>query len=130
MSFLENIPIEVFINFIPYLEVPEILCQFRIASKEMKALTEDNQVWKVLYIQKKKSEFHEKEKSIIRKRVFSDNGLEPDMDFDQPIHVTLVLENPSDITFNMHAVRFGRYVRLRKKLWENPPMVQGSSGRM
>ena len=83
MSFLENLPIEVFINFTPYLEVPEIL-SLSVASKEMKVLTDDNQVWKVLYIQKKKSEFHEKEKSIIRKIVFSDNGLEPDMDFDQP----------------------------------------------
>ena len=49
MSFLENLPIEVFINFTPYLEVPEIL-SLSVASKEMKALTEDNQVWKVLYI--------------------------------------------------------------------------------
>ena len=111
MSFLENLPIEVFINILSYLEVPENL-SLSVASKEMKVLTDDNQVWKVLYIQKKKNEFHEKEKSIIRKIVFSDNGLEHDMDFDQPIHVNLVIKNTSDITFNIsHAKRFGRYVR-------------------
>ena len=111
MSFLENLPIEVFINFARNLEVPEIL-SLSCVSKEMKSLTNDNQVWKDMYIRKKKCEFHEKEKSIIRKLVFSDNGLEPDMDFDQPIHVSLVIENTSDITFNIsHAKRFGRYVR-------------------
>ena len=115
MSFLENLPIEVFINFARNLEVPEIL-SLSCVSKEMKSLTNDNQVWKGMYIQKKKSEFHEKEKSIIRKLVFSDNGLEPDMDFDQPIHVNLVIENTSDITFNIsHAKRFGRYVRPHEK---------------
>ena len=92
MSFLENLPIEVFINFARNLEVPEIL-SLSCVSKEMKSLTNDNQVWKDMYIQKKKGEFHEKEKSIIRKLVFSDNGLEPDMDFDQPIHVNLVIKN-------------------------------------
>ena len=111
MSFLENLPIEVFINFARNLEVPEIL-SLSCVSKEMKSLTNDNQVWMGMYIRKKKEEFHEKEKSIIRKLVFSDNGLEPDMDFDQPIHVNLVIENTSDITFNIsHAKRFGRYVR-------------------
>ncbi len=111
MSFLENLPIEVFINFARNLEVPEIL-SLSCVSKEMKSLTNDNQVWKDMYIRKKKGEFHEKEKSIIRKLVFSDNGLEPDMNFDQPIHVSLVIENTSDITFNIsHAKRFGRYVR-------------------
>ena len=110
MSF-ENLPIDVKINILPYLEVPEIL-SLSCVSKEMKSLTNDNQVWKEMYIRKKKDEFHEKEKSIIRKLVFSDNGLEPDMDFDQPIHVNLVIENTSDITFNIsHAKRFGRYVR-------------------
>lgn len=111
MSFLENLPIEVFINFARNLEVPEIL-SLSCTSKEMKSLTNDNQVWKDMYIRKKKCEFHEKEKSIIRKIVFSDNGLEPDMNFDQPIHVSLVIENTSDITFNIsYAKRFGRYVR-------------------
>ena len=110
MSF-ENIPGDVKINILSYLEVPGIL-SLSCVSKEMKFLTNDNQVWKEMYIQKKKGEFHEKEKSIIRKLVFSDNGLEPDMDFDQPIHVNLVIENTSDITFNIsHAKRFGRYVR-------------------
>ena len=110
MSF-ENLPIDVKINILPYLEVPEIL-SLSCVSKEMKSLTNDNQVWKEMYIRKKKDEFHEKEKSIIRKLVFSDNGLVPDMDFDQPIHVNLVIENTSDITFNIsHAKRFGRYVR-------------------
>ena len=110
MSF-ENLPVDVKINILPYLEVPEIL-SLSCVSKEMKSLTNDNQVWKGMYIRKKKDEFHEKEKSIIRKLVFSDNGLEPDMDFDQPIHVSLVIENTSDITFNIsHAMCFGRYVR-------------------
>ena len=110
MSF-ENIPGDVKINILSYLEVPGIL-SLSCVSKEMKSLTNDNQVWKGMYIRKKKEEFHEKEKSIIRKLVFSDNGLEPDMDFDQPIHVNLVIENTSDITFNIsHAKRFGRYVR-------------------
>ena len=115
MSFLENLPIEVFINFAGNLEVPEIL-SLSCVSKEMKSLTNDNQVWKGMYIQKKKGEFHEKEKSIIRKLVFSDNGLVPDMNFDQPIHVSLMIKNTSDITFNIsHAKRFGRYVRHHEK---------------
>ena len=114
MSF-ENLPVDVKINILPYLEVPEIL-SLSCVSKEMKSLTNDNQVWKGMYIQKKKGEFHEKEKSIIRKLVFSDNGLVPDMNFDQPIHVNLVIENTSDITFNIsHAKRFGRYVRPHEK---------------
>ena len=114
MSF-ENLPVDVKINILPYLEVPEIL-SLSCVSKEMKALTNDNQVWKGLYIQKKKGEFHEKEKSIIRKLVFSDNGLVPDMNFDQPIHVSLKIKNTSDITFNIsHAKRFGRYVRHHEK---------------
>ena len=98
MSF-EDIPNDVKINILSYLEVPGIL-SLSCVSKEMKSLTNDNQVWKDMYIQKKKGEFHEKEKSIIRKLVFSDNGLEPDMDFDQPIHVNLVIENYSDIKVN------------------------------
>ena len=115
MSFLENLPIEVFINFAGNLEVPEIL-SLSCVSKEMKSLTNDNQVWKEMYIRKKKDEFHEKEKSIIRKLVFSDNGLVPDMNFDQPIHVSLMIKNTSDITFNIsHAKRFGRYVRHHEK---------------
>ena len=120
MSF-ENIPGDVKINILSYLEVPGIL-SLSCVSKEMKFLTNDNQVWKEMYIQKKKGEFHEKEKSIIRKIVFSDNGLEPDMDFDQPIHVSLVIENTSDITFNIsHAKRFGRYVRHHEKSYGKIP---------
>ena len=114
MSF-ENLPVDVKINILPYLEVPEIL-SLSCVSKEMKSLANDNQVWKGMYIRKKKDEFHEKEKSIIRKLVFSDNGLVPDMNFDQPIHVSLVIKNTSDITFNIsHAKRFGRYVRHHEK---------------
>ena len=120
MSF-EDIPNDVKINILSYLEVPGIL-SLSCVSKEMKSLTNDNQVWKGMYIRKKKEEFHEKEKSIIRKLVFSDNGLVPDMDFDQPIHVSLVIENTSDITFNIsHAKRFGRYVRHHEKSYGKIP---------
>ena len=100
---LENIPIDVFFKFLPYLEVPDIL-SLSIVSKEMETLTKDNLVWREMFIQKKKDEFHEKETSIARKFVFNRFKF---VSF-QPIHVYLVIQNTSDIIFNISHVT-GRF---------------------
>jgi len=112
---LENLPIDVFLNFLPYLKLPDIL-SLSIVSKETKVLGSDNQVWRELYIRKKKEEFYDKENSMIRKRVSSPTGFKPDMDIENPVHVSLFIENTSYVTFDIfHVSRAGRYNRFREK---------------
>ena len=112
---LENLPVDLFINFLPYLKLTAIL-SLSIVSKETKVLGSDNQVWREMYIRKKKEEFYEKENTMIRKRVSSPTGFKPDMDTDHPVHVYLFIVNTSDVTFDIfHVNRVGRYVRFREK---------------
>ena len=58
---IDTIPFEVFLNHVfPYLMLMDIQ-KLAIVSKEMKALCENNEIWKEIYIRKRKRDFYEKE---------------------------------------------------------------------
>ena len=68
---IDTIPFEVFLNHVfPYLMSMDIQ-KLTIVSKEMKALCENNEIWKEIYIRKRKREFYQKEFPLAEKRALT-----------------------------------------------------------
>ena len=71
---IDTIPFEVFLHHVlRYLNENDIH-ELTIVSKEMKALCENNEIWKEFYIRKRKREFYQKEFSLANKRALTLNN--------------------------------------------------------
>ncbi len=120
MYFL-NIPLEIIIGcIIPYLNVPDILT-LSVLSKDYYKVFSYNQLWRELYIRKKKKDFYKIEHNKIRKIVFSWNGLTPGLSNHRD-PIWLFIKNVSDTAFSIvHVNRVGQWATKGKDYGFVPP---------
>ena len=109
---IDTIPFEVFLNHVfPYLMLMDIQ-KLAIVSKEMKALCENNEIWKEIYIRKRKRDFYEKEFPLVKKRALSmrNKVLQHPLSI-SPEKVSLIFYNESNIDYKLFYCTSGNYRR-------------------
>tara|TARA_Y100001935_G_scaffold245900_1_gene240001 strand:+ start:6390 stop:7262 length:873 start_codon:yes stop_codon:yes gene_type:complete len=118
---LEIIPHEVLLCFfMPHLEIQDII-SLCMVSKSGKKLGMNNEVWRNIYIKKKKKDFYLLENKVMKKYVYSLNSHAPsnityEWGPENPISVSLMIHNKSDVTFNIfHLQQFGPWKRNYEK---------------
>ncbi len=109
---IDTIPFEVFLNYVfPYLMSMDIQ-KLTIVSKEMKTLCENNEIWKEIYIRKRKREFYQKEFPLAKKRALTlkNEVVQRPLGI-TPEKVSLIFQNESNIDYKLFYCTSGNYRR-------------------
>ena len=105
---IDELPFDIFLdNILPYLKQNHVI-SLAIVSKDMNELCDNNQVWREIYIRRKKRDFYKKENKLARNIALNCNGFTPDMNNPpaSPQPINLFIKNESDTTFDVIYAHF------------------------